>query len=81
MPCNDKVIASEPEFIIPQDGHKKQDCENAAAKRRLGNYGYKYSPLNVTVLGDDLYCRHPICEIILKEGFNFIVLQFWFLLA
>lgn len=73
MPCNDKVIALEPEFIIPQDGHKKQDCENAAAKRWLGNYGYKYSPLNVTVLGDDLYCRHPICEIILKEGFNFIL--------
>jgi hypothetical protein len=30
--CN-KVISLPPEFITPQDGHQKQDCENAAAKR------------------------------------------------
>lgn len=72
-PGNDKVIALEPEFIIPQDGHKKQDCENAAAKRWIQNHGAQYSPHNVTILGDDLYSRQPICEIILEQGFNFIL--------
>ena len=32
-PGNSRVIALEPEFIVPQDGHEKQDCERAAAKR------------------------------------------------
>ncbi len=72
-PGNDKVIALEPEFIVPQDGHKKQDCENAAAKRWLRNHGHQYRLYRVSILGDDLYCRQPICEIILEEGFNFIL--------
>lgn len=71
-PGNDKVIASEPEFIMPQDGHGKQDCGNAAAERRLRKYGSRYSELNVTVPGDDLYCKQPICEVITEEGFNYI---------
>ena len=29
-PGNPRVLPLEPEFIVPQDGHKKQDCENAA---------------------------------------------------
>jgi hypothetical protein len=32
-----QVISLEPEFIKKQDGHKKQDCENAAVKRWLNN--------------------------------------------
>lgn len=32
-PGNNKVISLPPEFIIPQDGKTKQDCENQAAKR------------------------------------------------
>ena len=27
----------------------------------------------VTVLGDDLYCRQPLCELLLAEQFNFIL--------
>jgi hypothetical protein len=72
-PGNDKVISSEPEFIMPQDGHRKQDCENTAAKRWLSKYGKRYSAMNATVLGDDLYCRQPICEIITEQGLNFIL--------
>jgi hypothetical protein len=34
-PGQDKVIPLPPEFIGPQDGYDKQDCENAAAKRWL----------------------------------------------
>ena len=36
---NPRVIPLEPEFITPQDGHEKQDCENVAAKRWLSDYG------------------------------------------
>ena len=33
-PGHDKVIPLEPEFIVPQDGAEKQDCENMAARKR-----------------------------------------------
>ena len=72
-PGNDKVIALQPEFITPQDGHKKQDCENAAAKRWIRQYGPQYKDLGITILGDDLYCRQPLCVSMLDEGFNFIL--------
>jgi hypothetical protein len=34
-PSQSEVIPLVPEFVVPQDGHNKQDCENAAAKRWL----------------------------------------------
>lgn len=67
------VIPLVPEFIVPQDGHEKQDCENAAAKRWLWQHGQRYSALNVTVLGDDLYCHQPLCQQLLAQQFNFIL--------
>jgi hypothetical protein len=70
---NPRVIPLEPEFITPQDGHKKQDCENAAAKRWLSAYGARYAALGVTILGDDLYCKQPLCEAFIHEGLNFIL--------
>jgi len=33
LPQSSLVILLAPEFVIPQDSHEKQDCENAAAKR------------------------------------------------
>ena len=66
VPGQDKVICLEPEFILPQDGHDKQDCETAAGKRWLAQYGARYQPLGVTILGDDLYCHQPMCERILE---------------
>ena len=72
-PGSEKVISLIPEFITPQDGHQKQDCENAASKRWLGTYGPMLKKLKVTILGDDLYCHQPICEKILSEGLNFIL--------
>lgn len=68
-----RVISLPPEFITPQDGHDKQDCETAGAKRWLVGVGAQYAKLNVTLLGDDLYSRQPLCEKILKQGFNFIL--------
>ena len=72
-PGSEKVISLIPEFITPQDGHQKQDCENAASKRWLGTYGAMLKKLKVTILGDDLYCHQPMCEKILSEGLNFIL--------
>ncbi len=72
-PGNNKVIALPPEFITPQDGHKKQDCENAAAKRWIEQHGDMCKDLNVTILGDDLYSHQPLCELLEEKGFNFIL--------
>lgn len=73
QPGNNKVISLLPEHISPQDGHEKQDCENAAAKRWLLAHGAKLKELAVTITGDDLYCKHPLCELILDEGLDFIL--------
>lgn len=72
-PGFNKVISLTPEFITPQDGHDKQDCENAAAKRWLKANGSKLRQLGVTITGDDLYCNQPICELLLEEKLDFIL--------
>jgi hypothetical protein len=57
---HDKVIPLEPEFIAPQDGAAKQDCENAAAKRWLAAHGQQYARLNPIYPGDDLaWSKNP----------------------
>jgi len=48
-PGRAQVIPLVPEFIRPQDGHDKQDCENAAAQRWLTQHGERLSRLQVTV--------------------------------
>lgn len=72
-PGQTQVIPLVPEFVRPQDGHHKQDCENAAAKRWLSQYGERFSRLKVTVLGDDLYCHQPLCQQLLDHQLNFIL--------
>jgi hypothetical protein len=63
-PGNNKVISLPPEFITPQDGNNKQDCENAAAKRWLNQFIPVYKTLKLTILGDDLYCKQSIAKLI-----------------
>lgn len=72
-PGNPHVIVLSPEYIIPQDGKDKQDCENQAAKRWITGRGKTYSLLNVTITGDDLYSRQSICKELISAGFNFIL--------
>jgi hypothetical protein len=72
-PGSNQVIALKPEFITPQDGVDKQDCENAAAKRWLKTNGSWLKPLGVTLTADDLYSRQPLCELILEEELDFIL--------
>lgn len=71
-PDESRVIALEPEFIQPQDGQEKQDCERNAGKRWLARNASRLAHHAVTLLGDDLYCNQPFCEQVLEQGLNFI---------
>jgi hypothetical protein len=71
-PGHAQVVPLRPEFIAPQDGHAKQDCEIAAAKRWLAAHAARYSTGNDTLLGDDLYAHQPFCRQVLLHGFHFL---------
>ncbi len=74
-PGQKHAIALRPEFIVPQDGHDKQDCETAAAKRWLDKEAARYLAglnHNVTYLGDDLYAHQPLCRRVLLQRSHFI---------
>jgi hypothetical protein len=72
-PGHAQVIALAPEYIMPQDGHEKQDCEQAAGKRWITQHADALVPHHVTLLGDDLYSKQPFCSLALHQGFNFIL--------
>ena len=71
-PGQPQVIALPPEYIMPQDGQAKQDCERAAGKRWLRSYAEQVAPYGITFLGDDLYSNQPFCALVLQHGCNFI---------
>lgn len=71
-PGRPHAIPLRPEFITPQDGHTKQDCEIAAAKRWLEKNAGQYASLRALLLGDDIYSHQPFCRRTLRHGFDFI---------
>lgn len=71
-PGHGRVVPLEPAFIVPQDGHEKQDCESRAARRWLSAHGRRYAGLGAIFLGDDLYSRQPICQAALDAGGHFL---------
>ena len=71
-PGQAQVIALAPEFVSPQDGSDKQDCEVAAAKRWLQADVGQFAGQPITLLGDDLYSHQPLCQQCLDLGINFI---------
>jgi hypothetical protein len=71
-PGHERAIPLRPEFITPQDGHTKPDCEIAASKRWLEKNSALYAPWRATLLGDDLYAHQPFCRRSLLHGFHFI---------
>ena len=73
QPGNAHVLALEPEFIVPQDGCEKQDCELNAAKRWVERYGAYYAKCGVTLLGDDLFSRSPFCQQVKDKQLHFIL--------
>ncbi|BBL77348.1 hypothetical protein [Methylomagnum ishizawai] len=72
-PGGDKVIPLAPEFVRPQDGADKQDCELNAAKRWLAGPGAEPALRGATLLGDDLYCHEPFCRELRASGFGFVL--------
>jgi hypothetical protein len=72
-PGTAEVLALEPEFITPQDGQAKQDCEQEAAKRWVRRQAPVLPFPTVTVLGDDLFCHQPFCELLVAHHWNFIL--------
>ena len=70
---NEHVISLEPEFIVPQDGQEKQDCEIQAGKRWLEKKGEYYAKRGATILGDDLNSRQPFCQAVKDKHLHFIL--------
>jgi hypothetical protein len=73
QPGNEYVISLEPEFIVPQDGYEKQDCEIQAAKRWVEKQGEFYAKRGVTILGDDLFSRQPFIQALKEKHFHYIL--------
>ena len=72
-PGHSRVLPLPPEFVAPQDGAEKQDCERNAAKRWLAWHGPAVAQLRPVYLGDDLFACQPIAEAIHRVGGSFIL--------
>lgn len=70
---NEHVIALEPESITPQDGNEKQDCEIAAGKRWISQYGDFYTQRNAAILGDVLFSRQPFIQALRDKKLLFLL--------
>jgi hypothetical protein len=67
------VLPLVPEFIRNEDGKEKQDCERNAAKQWINRHKERYGPLNITILGNDLYACHAICASLVEAGMQFLL--------
>ena len=56
-PGKNWVLPLRPEFIEPQQGYDKQDCESRALRRWLECNAARYSHLDPVYLGDDIYSK------------------------
>lgn len=72
-PKTPQVLPLPPEFIVPQDGQEKQDCERRAAKRWLEQHHGHFPAQSVTYLGDDLYANHPMCQLVSETYQQFFI--------
>jgi hypothetical protein len=71
-PGHNMVLPLMPEFITPQDGAEKQDCERNGAKRWLIAHGERVAPLRPVYLGDALFSSQPMAEAVLATGADFL---------
>ena len=65
-PGHNMVLPLMPEFITPQDGAEKQDCERNAAKRWLSAHGARVAELRPVYLGDGVLQKHMEREFIMN---------------
>jgi hypothetical protein len=71
-PGHSLVLPLMPEFIAPQDGAAKQDCERNAAKRWLAAHAERVRPLRPVYLGDDLFSSQPMAKAVRATGAHFL---------
>jgi hypothetical protein len=71
-PGHNMVVPLMPEFIAPQDGADKQDCERNAMKRWLAAHSERMADLRPIYLGDALFSCQPLAEAVLETGADFI---------
>jgi hypothetical protein len=71
-PGHNMVLPLMPEFITPQDGAGKQDCERNGAKRWLSAHAQRIAPLRPVYLGDALFSCQPLAEAVLETGADFL---------
>ena len=69
-PGHKQVLPLPPEFLVPQDGAEKQDCERNAVKRWLARHGTAVTHLRPVYLGDDRFACQPIVAAIQSTGGN-----------
>jgi hypothetical protein len=71
-PGKNWVLPLRPEFVEPQQGYDKQDCESRALRRWLELNAASYSHLDPVYLGDDIYSKQPVCEAVRAAGAHFL---------
>ena len=71
-PGRSEVLAFPPEYIMPQDGHDKQDWERVAGPRWRVQHARSLAPHGVTFLGDYRYSHQPLGKWGLQPGRNFL---------
>jgi hypothetical protein len=71
-PGHAKVVPLMPEFIAPQDGAEKQDCERNAVKRWFARHGARLAALRPIYLGDDLFACQPVAQMAADKGGDFL---------
>jgi len=72
-PGQAQVLPLPPEFIVPQDGSEKQDCERVAAKRWLSQPHQHFDDYSLTYLGDDLDANQPLCQLMVETYRQFFI--------
>jgi hypothetical protein len=71
-PGHNMALPLMPEFIAPQDGQAKQDCERNGAKRWLAMHSQRVAGLRPVYLGDALFSCQPLAEAVLQTGADFL---------
>jgi hypothetical protein len=67
-PGHTMVVPLMPEFLAPQDGAEKQDCERNGAKRWRIAHGGRLTGLRPVYLGGRLFSCQPLAEAVLHTG-------------
>ena len=71
-PSMNQILPLQMEFIHPQDGTDKQDCEHQAARRWLAEVSPHYRELDVTIVGDALFAVQPIIRQVLEGQMDYL---------